>query len=132
MEGLKQFPSLTDGGNIICLSDSSGTLITGVEYSSDWHSDELKSGGGWSLEMIDLQFPFYIEGNWTSSSSRKGGTPGGLILLRDSNPDISFYGIQNVFSDDSINVTVSFSEPVFCLTENIKNIDIGGTPIVNI
>ncbi|MCE5345277.1 MAG: lamin tail domain-containing protein [Bacteroidales bacterium] len=131
-EGLKQFPSMTDRGNIICLSDSSGTLITGVDYSSDWHSDELKSGGGWSLEMIDLQFPFYIEGNWTSSSSRKGGTPGGVNSVARHNPDISFYGVQNVFSDDSINVTITFSEPVFCLTENIKNIDIGGTPIVNV
>ena len=118
MTGLKQFPSLTDGGRIICLSDSSGNLIHGVEYSSDWYRDELKSKGGWSLEMIDTQFPFFYEGNWNASVSRKGGTPGSVNSVSHSNPDISFYGIQNVFPDDSINITIRFSEPVFNLSGN--------------
>jgi len=58
--GLKQFPSLTDEGKILCLSDSSANLIHGVEYSSTWYKDELKTEGGWSLEMIDTQFPFIL------------------------------------------------------------------------
>jgi len=130
--GLKQFPTLTDGGRILCLSDSSGNMIHGVEYSSDWYSDELKSGGGWSLEMIDTHFPFFQEGNWIASSSRKGGTPGSVNSVSHSNPDISFYGIQNVFPDDSINITVRFSEPVFNLFEKIKNIKIGGNGIIDL
>ncbi|MEI8225553.1 MAG: lamin tail domain-containing protein [Bacteroidota bacterium] len=130
--GLKQFPTLTDGGRILCLSDSSGNLIHGVEYSSDWYSDELKSGGGWSLEMIDTHFPFFQEGNWIASSSRKGGTPGSVNSVSHSNPDISFYGIQNVFPDDSINITVRFSEPVFNLSEKIKSIKIGGKEIIDL
>jgi hypothetical protein len=103
-----------------------------VEYSSDWYSDELKSGGGWSLEMIDTHFPFFQEGNWIASSSRKGGTPGSVNSVSHSNPDISFYGIQNVFPDDSINITIRFSEPVFSLFEKIKSIKIGGKEIIDL
>ncbi|MCX6255061.1 MAG: lamin tail domain-containing protein, partial [Bacteroidia bacterium] len=130
--GLKQFPSLTDGGKILCLSDSSGNLIHGVEYSSDWYGDELKSGGGWSLEMIDIRFPFYDEGNWIASASRKGGTPGSINSVSSGNPDISFYGVQNVFPDDSINITVRFTEPVQSLPGNINSIKIGGKDIIDL
>jgi hypothetical protein len=130
--GLKQFPTLTDEGRILCLSDSSGNLIHGVEYSSDWYGDELKSGGGWSLEMIDTHFPFSQKGNWAASVSRKGGTPGSVNSVSHNNPDNSFYGIQNVFPDDSINISVRFSEPVMDLSEKIKSITIGGKGIINL
>ena len=130
--GLKQFPSLTDGGRIICLSDSTGNLIHGVEYSSDWYGDELKSKGGWSLEMIDKQFPFYYEGNWTASVSRKGGTPGSVNSVSRSNRDISFYGIENVFPVDSSIIRIRFSEPVFNLSANSKSITIGGKEITEL
>ncbi len=81
--GLKQFPTLTDGGKLLCLSDSTGKLIHGVEYSSDWYGDPLKSEGGWSLEMINTQYPFNDKDNWTVSLSRKGGTPGAVNSVSD-------------------------------------------------
>jgi hypothetical protein len=127
--GLKQFPSLTDAGRMICLLDSSGNLIHGLEYSSAWYGDELKSKGGWSLEMIDTQFPFCYEGNWTASESRKGGTPGFVNSVARNNPDISFYGIQNVFPIDSSNIMIRFSEPVFNLPEKVQSVIIGGKTI---
>ena len=130
--GLKQFPSLTDGGKIIYLTDSTGVLIHGVEYSSTWYGDELKSGGGWSLEMIDTGFPFFGEGNWTASIARKGGTPGTVNSVANSNPDISFHGIENIFPEDSVNITVRFSEPGFNLSEMIKKIEIGENGIIDL
>jgi len=129
---MKQFPLLTDGGRIICLTDSSDILIHGVEYSSDWYGDELKSGGGWSLEMIDINFPFFDKGNWSASSSRKGGTPGSVNSVSRNNPDRSFSGIQNVFPNDSAHVLINFSEPVINLPENIKNIKTGGKNIADL
>jgi len=127
--GLKQFPLLTDGGRIICLTDSSDLLIHGVEYSPDWYGDELKSGGGWSLEMIDVNFPFFDKGNWSASASRKGGTPGSVNSVRTNNPDRSFSGIQNVFPVDSANILIDFSEPVTNLPGNIRSIMSGGKNI---
>jgi hypothetical protein len=62
--GIKNFPSLTDAGRLLYISDSTGTLIHGIEYSSDWYQDDLKSDGGWSLEMVDLGYPFYGNANW--------------------------------------------------------------------
>ena len=125
-KGMERFPSLNDDGKILCLSDSSGTLIHGVEYSSEWYGDELKSGGGWSLEMKDTRYPFFDEGNWAASTSRKGGTPGSVNSLLQNNPDISFQGILNVFPEDSSDIIISFSEPVFDLSEKINRIQIGG------
>jgi hypothetical protein len=130
--GLKQFPSLTDGGKLIYISDSTGTFIHGVEYSSDWYGDDLKSNGGWSLEMIDTRFPFYGKENWKASVSRKGGTPGSVNSVSDSNPDIFFQGISNVFPEDSVTVSLSFTEPVFNFVDDINSITIQGTGISNV
>jgi hypothetical protein len=130
--GLKQFPTLTDDGKIISLTDSSGVLIHGVEYSSEWYKDELKSGGGWSLEIIDTGFPFYYEGNWIASSSRLGGTPGTVNSVSHSNPDNSFYGVQNVFPEDSNNISLTFSEPVPDIIEKMNSFTISGKNVVNI
>jgi Lamin Tail Domain/FlgD Ig-like domain len=130
--GIKQFPTLTTGGELLTISDSSGTLIHGVEYLSDWYNDDLKSKGGWSLEMIDSQFPFYDKNNWIASKSKRGGTPGAANSVAGSNPDISFYGIQNVFPDDSVSIHVRFSEPVFELPGRINSIAIDGIAISDI
>ncbi|MGC1389600.1 MAG: lamin tail domain-containing protein [Bacteroidales bacterium] len=130
--GMKQFPSLTLGGELIYISDSSGTFIHGVEYSSEWYKDDLKSRGGWSLEMIDTRFPFYDQDNWIAAEAKKGGTPGSVNSVSGSNPDISFYGILNVFPDDSITIHVRFSEPVFNLPGKIKSITVGGKGISEI
>jgi hypothetical protein len=129
--GLKQFPNLTDKGKLIFISDSSNNLIHGVEYSSGWYGDGLKDEGGWSLEMIDTKFPFYQEGNWIASISRTGGTPGKINSVSQHNPDNSFSGIQNVFPDDSVIITVRFSETVKNFFENFMDITIGGIDLIN-
>jgi hypothetical protein len=108
--GLKPFPALTDEGKILALNDSLGNLIHGLEYSSDWYGDALKKGGGWSLEIIDREYPFFTEGNWEASSSKNGGTPGNANSASRNNEDHVFEGICNVFPSDSNNILVTFSE----------------------
>ena len=127
--GLKQFPSLTDEGRLLYISDSTSEFIHGIEYSSSWYKDDLKSKGGWSLEMIDTGFPFYFKDNWKASESKKGGTPGWNNSVTNSNPDMSFYGIQNVFADDSVNISIRFSEPVFNFPGIFNRIRIGDTKV---
>jgi len=123
--GLKTFPSLTDGGRMLYISDNSGVFIHGIEYSDDWYKDELKSGGGWSLEMVDTDFPFYGEENWKASESGKGGSPGTVNSVSRENPDLSFRGIDNIFPEDSVTVLIKFSEPVLYFLEELKQIKIG-------
>jgi hypothetical protein len=110
--GLKSFPAITDGGKILCLFNSIGELIHGVEYSSEWYGNALKDNGGWSLEMVDTDYPFYGEGNWRASVNVSGGTPGKPNSVSARNPDRIFAGIENVFPVDSRHLEVSFSEPV--------------------
>ena len=130
--GLKSFPYLAIGGSIVSLDDSSANLIHGLEYSSKWYGNELKSEGGWSLEMKDPGFPFYYDGNWTASTSRNGGTPGSANSVMAGNKDTYFYGIENVFPNDSLNVVLTFSEPVFDTTALKKNLKIDGKPITSV
>ncbi|HLN55210.1 MAG TPA: lamin tail domain-containing protein, partial [Bacteroidales bacterium] len=120
VHGLSSFPALSSERGLVYVSDSLGLVIHGVEYSSDWYNNDLKSEGGWSLEMIDEDFPFFMEGNWTASSSRNGGTPGTMNSASGENRDISFFGIRNVFPEDSLHIMVEFSESLPAIPGNIK------------
>jgi hypothetical protein len=111
--GLKSFPTLTDDGRMLWISDSLGNLIHGIDYSSRWYGNKLKETGGWSLEMIDTGYPFYSEGNWQAAISGSGGTPGKINSVSGNNPDPSFYGMENVFPVDSVTIDITFSETVF-------------------
>lgn len=110
--GVKSFPTLNDEGSIIYLIDNYGTFIHGVEYSSSWYSSNLKSSGGWALELIDTDYPFYYDDNWEASSDRQGGTPGKTNSSERTNRDEEFNGIINVFAIDEHTIRIDFSEPV--------------------
>ncbi|HBC78812.1 MAG TPA: hypothetical protein DEO60_14695 [Bacteroidales bacterium] len=127
--GLKSFPALTNEGKVLFIRDSKGTLIHGIKYSSGWYGDILKSGGGWSLEIIDTDYPFFEDGNWHASRSPEGGTPGRINSVSGSNKDIIFSGIENVFPEDSSRVRIRFSETVTYLTTGTGNIQINGSEI---
>jgi hypothetical protein len=130
--GVKSFPALTDAGRTIILSDSLGSLIHGVDYSSTWYGDDLKKDGGWSLEMIDPEFPFFSDGNWSASVSKFGGTPGSPNSVNRSNPDLTFKGIINAFPGDSSYLIVSFPEPVKNLAESVNGIKIDDNDIQSV
>jgi hypothetical protein len=127
--GLKSFPALTDGGKILFIRDNSSKLIHGIEYSSDWYGDALKDDGGWSLEIIDTDYPFYQEGNWHVSISKEGGTPGRINSVSHENPDNIFSGIVNVFPADSNKISIKFSETIIDLDKSIKYIEIEDSEI---
>lgn len=124
--GFRSLPALTDSGREIAIMDSSGNLIHGIEYSSSWYGDELKSDGGWSLEIIDPAFPFYCKGNWKASSSREGGSPGSANSVYAQNTDNLFFGLENVFPEDSLLIRMKMSETVTGLSGKNKSIKIDG------
>jgi hypothetical protein len=130
--GVKSFPSLTNTGRLIILTDSTGNMIHGVDYSDKWYNDDLKQQGGWSLEMIDTGYPFFFNGNWSASVSDRGGTPGVANSVQHSNPDISFKGITNVFPGDSSSAEIGFSEPVKNFIGRINCVGINGIQVRNI
>jgi hypothetical protein len=130
--GLKPFPTLINDGMIIVISDSSGNLISGIEYSSRWYGNSLKENGGWSLEMIDKDFPFYYEGNWEASSSRSGGSPGSVNSTSRFNPDQVFSGVRNLLLTDTTTISLMFDEPVFNLIANSGDLVLDRNRIIEV
>ncbi len=130
--GLKSFPALTDGGRLLIIKDSSGNMIHGVDYSSKWYGDILKAEGGWSLEIIDEEFPFSTVDNWRASVAREGGTPGKGNSVSADNDDNFFSGIANVFPGDSLNVKLNFSETVIDMNDKKESLMVDNKGIVDI
>ncbi|MCX7651242.1 MAG: lamin tail domain-containing protein [Bacteroidia bacterium] len=74
--GMRNFPSLTNDGATIRLSDPAGQLIERVSYSSRWYDDPDKDEGGWSLERIWTDWLCGGSNGWRASAAPSGGTPG--------------------------------------------------------
>ncbi len=125
---LSSFPSLNNREDMIILKDTTGNVIHGVDYSTSWFGDGLKSEGGWSMEIIDTDFPFSGRLNWSYSTKRQGGTPGGYNSVAGFNPDITSPELVNVFATDKKRLVLSFSEPVMNLAGLPGGVIITGGP----
>lgn len=104
--------ALTIGGTDLVLWDDRGNLISFVSYNSLWYRNPAKAQGGWSLEKID---PYnFCQGaeNWTASVNENGGTPGMQNSVFGSNPDQSPPRLLRAAPLDSLNVRLTFSEPM--------------------
>lgn len=130
--GLKQFPSLTDEGRVLVITDSLKVFIHGVEYTSEWYTEKLKSDGGWSIEMVDSDYPFNPELNWKVSSAPKGGTPGSVNSVMGRNPDVRFDGLTNIFAQDENQLELVFSEPVKTSVNMLNEIRVDGIDLKEI
>jgi len=118
------FPSLTNSGARLALSNQSGTLIFEVSYSVDWYGDLNKANGGWSLEMINLNETdiYNCPGNWRASVNSAGGTPGQpnslLGAALEQTPPVPI----RAFAESTAEITLVFNEPLNVQTaENIGN-----------
>ena len=79
---------LPNSGSELLLTDSLNRIISHVEYSDNWyHDDYKKNKGGWSMEMVDKEFPCVGYKNWRASENPKGGTPGKDNSVAAANPD---------------------------------------------
>ncbi len=110
--GISSFPSLHNDAGDIILSTESGVVIHALHYDKSWYNNELKAKGGWSLEMIDLHDPCTGKGNWTSSISGSGGTPGNKNSVEAYNPDEQPPSLVSAVTVDSMNVILFFDEPL--------------------
>jgi hypothetical protein len=109
--GFSSFIITNTGGDIVLL-DSEGRMIHNVSYTEDWYRDNYKKEGGWSLEQIDPMNPCGDANNWKASSDLAGGTPGKQNSVYSANPDLIPPQIQRITVDDSVTLTVYFSEAI--------------------
>lgn len=126
--GVTSFPSLNNAGDKLVLMSASGNIIDEVNYSDVWYGDELKRGGGWTLEQKNPNHPCSGSGNWIASSDISGGTPGKrnsvyTIVADNTPPSVinklyqSGNGFLLVF-DEQID-SVSFSMSIFTLDNGV-------------
>jgi hypothetical protein len=110
--GVSNFPSLNNDGDQLYLRSKEGRIIHAVAYNSGWYQNPVKNQGGWALEMIDTRNPCSGFGNWIASSDLKGGTPGKKNSVDGINKDQQPPVLLGAFAADSINIIVTFDEPL--------------------
>jgi Lamin Tail Domain/Bacterial Ig-like domain len=110
------FPSLDNDGEMIFIRSNNGITIHAVEYSKNWHSNAVKSDGGWTLEMMDIKNPCSGSSNWKSSTDARGGTPGIKNSVDGNNKDVTPPVLIRAFATDSVTLLLSFNEPLDSLS----------------
>jgi hypothetical protein len=81
--GVSSFPSLNNDGEVIFIKSPQGLTIHAISYDLTWYQNDIKSAGGWTLEMIDTKNPCTGFGKWKANEDAKGGTPGKKNLLME-------------------------------------------------
>ena len=106
------FPSLNNTSDLLYLRSPQGAVIHSVNYTDAWYQNELKKGGGWSLEMQDTNNPCAGITNWKASNNSAGGTPGKLNSVNGVNPDNTAPSLFRAYAPDSVTVVLVFNEPL--------------------
>jgi len=109
--GMSAF-SLTNGGELLTLRDTSGRIIDAVAYTDKWYKDAIKDGGGWALERIDRNDTCSTQENWTSSTDLSGGTPGRMNSVDAVVVDITGPKLLSASAVSSDTLIVCFDEPI--------------------
>lgn len=113
---LADFPSLTNSGEILTLTNAQNSLLFTITYNDTWHSSSARREGGYSLEMIDVANPCGEESNWASSENEVGGTPGQVNSIQAILPDNTHPKIQSAFAVVTDSIEVRFSEKMDSLS----------------
>ena len=111
-------PSLNNTGDSLRVTDANGKVIDAINYSNDWYRDEVRSNGGWSLELIDVSNTCELAGNWTVSEDDTGGTPGRQNSVYASNPDVTGPYLTDVDVVDPWTIRLTFNERLSAGTAN--------------
>jgi hypothetical protein len=106
------FPSLDNDGDILSVSTSAGKIIHALHYDISWYQNDIKSAGGWTLEMIDTKNPCTGFGNWKASEDPKGGTPGKKNSVDGINKDEHAPILLRTYTIDSVTIVAVFDETV--------------------
>ena len=102
--------AITDGGQKLTLYNQHDEVIHYVNFSRTWHTESIKQEGGWSLEMIDENWPCVGNENWNSSTNPIGGTPGQHNSIRNTLIYNTPPTITGVTMPDTTTLRVHFSK----------------------
>jgi hypothetical protein len=110
--GVSNFPSLTNEGDIIFLKSPEGFTVHATAYDKSWYRNDIKSDGGWTLEMIDPKNPCTGIGNWKASIDSRGGTPGQKNSVDGINIDEHAPSLIRTYTINDTTIVAVFDETV--------------------
>ncbi len=132
---LTSFPALTNGGDLLTLTDASGNVLHRLGYMLDWYGDAQKAEGGWTLEMVNPLAPCLGSTNWRAAANLVGGTPGQPNSVLSAMPDDTPPLLLRVFADDAQPdlVTLFFNKKMSpASAENVDNFSVSnGVQVVS-
>ncbi|MBL4623897.1 MAG: lamin tail domain-containing protein, partial [Flavobacteriales bacterium] len=108
--GLPSWPSLTNGGESIELTNASGTIIDQVTYNSSWYGNSEKDDGGYTLEKVNPFSVCNFANNWRASEDPTGGTPGVQNSVYSLAPDTISPNLIKVLVTSSTEIEAVFDE----------------------
>lgn len=129
---VNSFPALTNGGDVITLTDENGIVIHEIVYETSWYRDGNKDNGGYSLELINPGDPCLLKDNWIASQDVSGGTPG----RENSNYNFQISsdgpGIVEAFPSSANQIQVNFdkiindniNETMFFINPSVSIVDL--------
>ena len=124
--GVSSMGALTNTVDAIILKDQFGNLVDSINYvASEWFNDDIKNGGGYSLERVDPLQPCSDENNWSGSNNESGGTPGEENSVFDD-VDNTAPEIQSVDVIGGDSLSITFSEPIDESTITTSSFDLDG------
>jgi len=106
--------SLLNTGTTLTIRNPQNKTIFSITYSDKWY--EKGKEQGFSLEMIDTNFPCVEDGNWTSSSATLQGTPAKENAVKASKPDFTPPSLSRFEINSGKNVKLIFSEKLDSLS----------------
>jgi len=110
--GIPSFTALSNSGDSLTLINATGDIIDRVVYQDSWFDTSVKREGGWTLELINPEYPCQTAINWRESQSSQGGTPGSINSVYDTSPDISVPEVINLAVTSNQTIVITFSESV--------------------
>jgi hypothetical protein len=102
--------SLNVSGEQLILQNPSGEFLHRADFNTSWYRSDLKADGGYSLEIIDPNFPCKEAENWNGSANARGGTPGESSSVSGTLSDEMPPKISTAFAENSNTIILVFDE----------------------
>ena len=117
---LGSLTAITNTGQYLQLRDQEGTVISWVDFTTEWYNDPLKSNGGWSLEQINPELNCSLMSNWMASTGKNGGTPGQKNSVYSTVSYISMPEILYIAVPDVQTIILYVSNPLGSILPDVS------------
>jgi hypothetical protein len=106
---VSNWSSLSNNSDSLLL-ESPDSILDQIVYDRNWYRDAEKSGGGYSLELINPDAACAGAANWRASEDMSGGTPGSQNSIYSTEPDGKAPLITDFSISSQTEIEIHFSE----------------------